>query len=1316
MRKTNYFKSSLMILLMCFGFANLWGQETLFSEGMGTGSGTNGTAISTWETSNRFDNVSLTFSGTGDVRSSNANTGNYTPYSGTWNILLNSGNTTPETFIIDGIDATNYTDLVLSFGVRKMTNAETGSNLTVSYSTTGASGSYTSISWGTLPTGTNTGSTWYLRSSVSNIPSNVTTIRFSGINNSSGFCIDDVKLIGTIAGPSYTLTYTAGANGSISGTSPQTVQEGQNGSAITAVADLGYHFVNWSDASTDNPRTDTNVQGDISVTANFAINTYTITYDGNGSDGGTAPVDNNNPYNHGSDVTVLGEGDLTKSGYNFVSWNTVANGSGTTYAEGNTIENITSDITLYAQWIDASLEPQTITFDALADKTYGDSSFDLTATASSGLTVSYVSSNENVATIVGKEVTIVGVGTTTITASQAGDEDYQPAEPVQQTLDINQKNLTIDAAAVTTKTYDGTTAAEITGTLSGIVGSDDVNFTGGGEFASADADTGIAVTTNLSLIGADVGNYILTQPVGLTGTINKANQTLIGFEDITKSENDADFDLPEVTNAGLTVSYDSTNEGVATIDGNTVTIVGVGITTITASAIDPNGNWEDFSGSIELEVTEGPCGLEDFSESNATASYGNGSFVGNNGITWTYVASRDENGDDNESGINGKALMLRRQSDGSKVTSSTIPTGIQDFSVKLYKGFTSNSNRQVTLYVNGELKGTSIEFNDYEEHIFSVENINIAGDVIIEIRNNTGNQVIVDDITWTCYTAPPAAITWLSTNEWSNGAGPGINDNAIIEGSLTIADNELLQAKELTIANGGSITVASGGTLKLAGKIINQNINDPETTEVNEQAAAFVVASGGNLIQTIDYTADDNEGAITVQRDSRDIVRLDYTMWSSPVKSQGLRAFSPETLWNRIYTYKTNSTTPGDHGYAPVFMNDGVDTFFVKGKGYMFRAPNNWEFPEDTEEGAPYHGEFTGVPLNGDVSAATFANGYTSIGNPYPSNIDPEVLFSDNYIDETHGIGTLYFWNNPGRHLVDDNGTPEVPEDDTYAYDDGTHYVTCSLGGFDDPEYIDKSISVGQGFIVYTTESSVNFNNGMRVSTDEAFFKTDELERNRIWLSLLNADHQKLNSILVSYMTGATNGIDHQIDGAFFGYDGSSLYNIINEEKYAIQGRALPFESSDVVPLGFKASETGKFTISLANFDGLFSEGQVIVYLKDKALNTTHNLMESDYTFESVAGEFKNRFEIVYEEEGTMNTNDLTKNNVLIYKNDKNIVVESKQDKILAVELFDLQGRNLHRNNKVNSNIYSIKSQSKGVLVVRVQTQNGEIVSKKIIN
>jgi alpha-tubulin suppressor-like RCC1 family protein len=79
---------------------------------------------------------------------------------------------------------------------------------------------------------------------------------------------------------------------------------------------------------------------------------------------------------------------------------------------------------------------QTITFAALAAKTLGDVGFSLGATASSGLAVTYVSSNTAVATVSGSTVTVVGAGSTDITASQAGNGIYEAATDVVQTLSV----------------------------------------------------------------------------------------------------------------------------------------------------------------------------------------------------------------------------------------------------------------------------------------------------------------------------------------------------------------------------------------------------------------------------------------------------------------------------------------------------------------------------------------------------------------------------------------------------------------------------------------------------------------------------------------------------------------------------------------------------------------------------------------------------------------------------------------------------------------------------------------------------------------
>jgi hypothetical protein len=71
---------------------------------------------------------------------------------------------------------------------------------------------------------------------------------------------------------SFTLTYAAGAHGTLTGTTPQSIVSGGNGTAVAAVADAGFHFVNWSDGGLTATRTDLNVTASASYTANFAVN------------------------------------------------------------------------------------------------------------------------------------------------------------------------------------------------------------------------------------------------------------------------------------------------------------------------------------------------------------------------------------------------------------------------------------------------------------------------------------------------------------------------------------------------------------------------------------------------------------------------------------------------------------------------------------------------------------------------------------------------------------------------------------------------------------------------------------------------------------------------------------------------------------------------------------------------------------------------------------------------------------------------------------------------------------------------------------
>jgi hypothetical protein len=188
---------------------------------------------------------------------------------------------------------------------------------------------------------------------------------------------------------------------------------------------------------------------------------------------------------------------------------------------------------------DVPIEPasQTITFGALPTKTYGNTPFALTATATSGLTVSYVSSDPTVASISGATVTIWKAGSTTITASQAGDASYSAATPVAQLLTVN------NAATTTTLSTSGTPSiygvpVTLTATVAPTIGGGTVQFhdntvalgspvaLGSGQ---AQLVTSAFVTGSHSITATYSGttNYNGSSATAMTQTVNKAPPEII---------------------------------------------------------------------------------------------------------------------------------------------------------------------------------------------------------------------------------------------------------------------------------------------------------------------------------------------------------------------------------------------------------------------------------------------------------------------------------------------------------------------------------------------------------------------------------------------------------------------------------------------------------------------------------------------------------------------------------------------------------------------------------------------------------------------
>jgi hypothetical protein len=209
----------------------------------------------------------------------------------------------------------------------------------------------------------------------------------------------------------------------------------------------------------------------------------------------------------------------------------------------------------------------------------------------------------------------------TVTGYEAPSSNYSITQPTGLTANITSVALTVTGASVTSKTYNGTAAATISGaSLVGVISPDTVTVSGGGTFADVNAANGIAVTAALTLGGADVANYTLTQPTGLTGNITQATQTITFTALAAKSTTDVPFALTGTASSALTVAYASSDTSVATVSGSTVTIRGAGTTTITASQAG-NGNYSAATSVPQtLTVTRPPLAVWNPTWSGSAAS------------------------------------------------------------------------------------------------------------------------------------------------------------------------------------------------------------------------------------------------------------------------------------------------------------------------------------------------------------------------------------------------------------------------------------------------------------------------------------------------------------------------------------------------------------------------------------------------------------------------------------------------------------------------------------------------------------------------
>lgn len=548
------------------------------------------------------------------------------------------------------------------------------------------------------------------------------------------------------------------------------------------------------------------------------------------------------------------------------------------------------------------------------------------------------------------------------------------------------------------------------------------------------------------------------------------------------------------------------------------------------------------------------------------------------------------------------------------------------------------------------------------------------------------------------------AETTTYTGTWNNGI-PDPGKKAIISSNYS-TDSGSLEACACEIETGNTVTVTAGTYMDITTEIVVDG-----TLEVLHE---------GSLVQRDNNAAVINNGNISIHKTTPSLDTHDFMILGSPMTAEireGVygagRTVRNHVTENFIPHPLVEIIAPGAANWA----DDNGDNWVIHtgivnpGEGYLVRPQ-----PTASDSGI-YNLEYSlGTLNNGIVNFDVIYNGTQNaspniLANPYASAINAELFISENTM-----VNEVYFW----EHIeAPDPGYPgyyatNYSMGDISVYNAGSGGVASANGG-DTPSSI---IASGQGFGIKATEAGTAiFNNSMRVTGPNDNYRTNEIERERLWLDIKNEEYGLGSNILIAFTEEASNDFEAEFDTQRMATP-VSFYSVIGSGKeLLIQGRSAFNEDQEVI-LGFSTQieENQEYTISIREIEGeelVSSE----VFLYDKQLNVITNLKESDYSFESNVGDFKQRFKLYFKENSVLELSDFLQD-VYVYPipSKNSIHVVSPEITVNSVQIFDLRGRMVEFVSMRDRGTYEvdISKLESAFYLLKISTNAGTII-KRII-
>ncbi|WP_178984076.1 LamG-like jellyroll fold domain-containing protein [Winogradskyella helgolandensis] len=615
--------------------------------------------------------------------------------------------------------------------------------------------------------------------------------------------------------------------------------------------------------------------------------------------------------------------------------------------------------------------------------------------------------------------------------------------------------------------------------------------------------------------------------------------------------------------------------------------------------------------------------------------------------------------------------------------------------------------------------------------------------------------------------------TWTNGNlQYSPGSASIVNPDITIDWNIVrTSHNVTMDNLYVSTLNKNNRTIlglfVDDNELKLTGDTASHIGYGLTITHYLQLTGTIDLEGESQLIQTLESDLEVVSNG-KIERDQQGTAdTYTYNYWSSPVK----RLNSESNNFRVIDVLKDgtdpnepvdiNFSSSGYNGAAthPItiadywiwkYTNIASNTYsawqhirrtgtILPGEGFTMKGPGTGSIS------TPQNYIFSGEPNNGNINLPLFADSDYLVGNPYPSAIDALQFIKDNGPDGDTNTsplisGTLYFWN----HWGGGSHTTQNYEGGYAIYNfsgavaaayKGNNYPLLETDG-EPTKAPGRYIPVGQGFFVVGDNSgTINFNNGQRVFKKEGetsvFMRSSnttttntnyatESEDNRMKFRIgFNSVNTIRRQLLLTIDEDASSGVDWAYDGKINEEQIDDMYWLINDDAYIIQA-SNETDASSVYPIGITTNTNGVNSIMIDNLENVPSD--MNLYLHDKELGIYHDLRTGSYDIFLIKGDYLDRFEITFgTEEDLLSIEDRIANSIdVLYSNaiEKIVIVNPSLLEINEMIVFNMLGQSVYTVNRIeqrNYSEYNINYLSAGTYIVKLQTDTGALITKKIL-